>query len=80
MPLLSHLWTAVPRLRHALRPATAPEAQAWEAWLDDPQVGRVRLNGRLRVEGNPEEALLVVHGLGGCIDSHYMGRIARAAE
>lgn len=80
MSLLSHLWTTVPRLRHSVRPRPVPEARPWETWIDDPQAGRVRVNGRFRPEANLEEALLVVHGLGGCIDSHYMGRIARTAS
>jgi len=80
MSLLSHLWTTIPRLRHAVRPRPVPESQPWEVWIDDPRAGRVRLNGRLQREAGTEEALLVVHGLGGSIGSHYMGRIAWEAR
>jgi predicted alpha/beta-fold hydrolase len=78
--LTGHLWTIAPRLRHALRPFGCPESCAWETVVDDPQVGRVRLTGRFREMPGSEEAVLLVHGLGGCIDSHYMPRGAAAAE
>lgn len=78
--LTGHLWTIAPRLRHAVRPFGCPESCAWETVVEDPQVGPVRLTGRLREVPGSEEALLLVHGLGGCIDSHYMPRGAAAAE
>lgn len=78
--LTGHLWTIAPRLRHALRPFVCPESCAWETVVADPQVGPVRLTGRWREVPGSEEALVLVHGLGGCIDSHYMPRGAAAAE
>lgn len=78
--LTGHLWTIGPRLRHAVRPAGCPTSCAWETVVDDPQAGPVRLTGRLREVSESEEALVLVHGLGGCIDSHYMPRGAAAAE
>lgn len=80
MPLLPHLWTAIPRLRHSFSPISAPSSRPWEAWVEDPQAGRVRLNGWFRREPGGDEALLLVHGLGGSVDSHYMLRAARAAS
>ncbi len=80
VPLHAHLWSTLPRLQHALRPRPAPEAVPWECFLDDPQVGRIRLNGRFRREADPRAALLLLHGLGGTADSHYMLRMARAAH
>lgn len=77
--LMPHLWTVVPRLRHAVRPLPAPPARAWETVVHDPQVGPVRLTGRLR-ELPGDELLVLVHGLGGCTDSHYMIQGATAAE
>jgi predicted alpha/beta-fold hydrolase len=47
--------------------------------VDDPKVGPVRLTGLLR-ERPGDELLILVHGLGGCTDSHYMVRGAEAAE
>jgi predicted alpha/beta-fold hydrolase len=46
----------------------------------DPRLGTVQLSGSLREQLQGEEALLVVHGLGGSADSHYMVRAALAAE
>jgi len=80
MPLLPHLWTAIPRLRHSFRPIPAPPSRPWEGWVEDPQAGRVRLNGWFRQEPGGDEALLLVHGLGGSVDSHYMLQAARAAQ
>lgn len=78
--LAGHLWTIAPRLRHAVRPFGCPESCAWETSVDDPQFGALRLTGRLRELPGCEEVLVLVHGLGGCIDSHYMPRGAAAAE
>jgi predicted alpha/beta-fold hydrolase len=78
--LAGHLWTIAPRLRHAVRPFGCPESSAWETSVDDPQFGSLRLTGRLREVPGCEEVLVLVHGLGGCIDSHYMPRGAAAAE
>ena len=78
--LTGHLWTIAPRLRHAVRPLGCPESRPWETVADDPRAGPVRLTGRLREVPGSEEALLLVHGLGGSIDSHYMPRGAAAAE
>lgn len=78
--LTGHLWTIAPRLRHAVRPFGCPEARPWETVTVDPQIGPVRLTGRLREVPGSEEILVLVHGLGGCIDSHYMPRGAAAAE
>jgi predicted alpha/beta-fold hydrolase len=47
--------------------------------MDDPQVGPVRLTGHLR-ELPGDDLLVLVHGLGGSVDSHYMIRGAKAAE
>jgi predicted alpha/beta-fold hydrolase len=80
MPLLPHVWTVVPRLRHAVRPLRPPEARPWSTEIDDPRMGPVRLTGRFREVPGSEEALVLVHGLGGCADSHYMLGGAIAAE
>jgi len=77
--LLPHLWTLSPRIRHAVRPKLAPDSRPWETVVDDPQVGPVRLTGRLR-ELPGDDLLVLVHGLGGSVDSHYMVRGAKAAE
>jgi uncharacterized protein len=84
MDLSPHLWTIAPRLRHSLRPLPTPPARPWQRAVDDPQAGTIQLSGLWRevpaAAGEEAEALVVVHGLGGCTESHYMLRAARAAE
>lgn len=78
--LAGHLWTIAPRLRHAVRPGACPESRAWETVVQDPEAGPVRLTGWLREVPESDELLLLVHGLGGSTDSHYMPVGAAAAE
>jgi predicted alpha/beta-fold hydrolase len=80
MSVRGHFWTIAPRLRHGVRPRPAPESRAWETELIDPVVGRVPVTGRLREAPGSEDLLVLVHGLGGGIGSHYMLRAARAAD
>lgn len=82
MPLnaLGHLWTIGPRLRHSVRPLACPQSRPWETTLTDPQIGPVRLTGHLREVPGAEELVVLVHGLGGSINSHYMPRGAAASE
>ncbi len=78
MSLSAHFWTVWPLVRRRLRPRLAPPAEAWSVAIDDPVAGRVRLTGRLAAVGG--RLVVMVHGLGGSIDSTYMIRAARAAE
>lgn len=80
MALLPHLWTITPRLRHRVSPKPVPESRPWETVIEDPKLGPVRLTGHLREVPDSEEILVLVHGLGGSIDSHYMAGGATAAE
>lgn len=80
MALLPHLWTIAPRLRHGFSPARFPESRPWQTVVEDPQAGPVRLTGRLREVPGSEEILVLVHGLGGSTDSHYMAGGVAAAE
>lgn len=43
-------------------------------------MGTVRLSGRLREIPGSEEILVLVHGLGGCTESHYLTGGVRAAD
>lgn len=79
LDLMPHLWTLSPRIRHAVRPGHAPESRPWQTVVEDPRMGPVRLTGRLR-ELPGDGLLVLVHGLGGSIESHYMVRGATAAE
>ena len=47
--------------------------------IADPDVGPVRLTGRLRVLPGPE-LMILVHGLGGSAESSYMLKTARVAD
>lgn len=76
--MLGHLWTIGPNLRHRLLPRAAPPSAAWQTTLDDPRVGPVTLTGELAQAGSRELAVLL-HGLGGALDSQYMVKAARAA-
>src|SRR5258708_3104507 len=82
MPLnpLGHLWTVGPRPRHPVRPLACPESRPGETTVTDPTIGPVRLTGRLREVPGAEELVVLVHGLGGSIGSHYMPRGAAAVE
>jgi predicted alpha/beta-fold hydrolase len=80
MELAGHYWTIAPRLRHSLSPLTAPAGRPFALVVHDPRMGPVRLSGSLREPPGAAELVLVVHGLGGCADSHYMLRAGLAAE
>lgn len=74
-----HVWTLGPLLRHAVRPAHLSASVPWSTSLHDPVRGRVRLTGRLH-EGRRSSLVVLVHGLGGTIDSHYVRDVARALD
>ncbi len=80
MSVRGHLWTIAPRLRHGFRPLQPPESRAFRTALRDPVSGEVPVTGRLREVPESDELLVIVHGLGGCTDSHYMLRAAMTAE
>jgi predicted alpha/beta-fold hydrolase len=78
--LRGHLWTIVPRLRHALWPAKPVGGIPWDAEVPDDRWGRVRVSGRLRAAEGARELVILVHGLGGCTGSHYIAPAADAVE
>ena len=81
--LSGHLWTLVAHLRHRARPWAPPPDEAWSTTLMDPKIGAVTLRGSLhRAAGETasREMVVLVHGLGGTIDSHYVVQAARAAS
>lgn len=80
MALSGHLWTLAPNLRHRARPWTPPPGEAWSTTLQDPKLGALTLRGALHRGGEAgRELVVLVHGLGGAIDSHYVIQAARAA-
>lgn len=77
--LAGHYWTLAPVAAKLVRPRLAPPSRPWSAWVDDDALGRVRLSGAFaEVEG--DGVVVVVHGLGGEIESHYMVDAAHAAR
>ena len=79
--LRPHFWTVAPRFRHSLRPLAPPAAEPWHGVVEDPAIGPVRLSGRLwRPSRDGDDLVVMLHGLGGDVDSHYMARGALAAE
>jgi len=80
MSIRGHLWTIAPRLRHGVRPLRPPETLPWRTTVTDPVTGEIPVTGLLREVPGSDELLVIVHGLGGCTQSHYMLRAAVAAE
>jgi predicted alpha/beta-fold hydrolase len=52
---------------------------AWHAEVEDPKTGTIHLSGRWRA-GESDTAVVLVHGLGGGLDSPYMHRAAAAVQ
>lgn len=77
--MIGHLWTIGPNLRHRLAPRAAPTSVAWSTGLHDPKVGPVRLTGALARVEDARGLVVLVHGLGGALDSQYLVKAARAA-
>lgn len=59
-------------LRQRFRPPTPPVGRPWRLALADPRIGEVELTGQLHEVADSSALVVLVHGLGGCIDSHYM--------
>ena len=77
--LLGHYHTIAPVVRHTLRPRRVSSSIAFQHIIDDPKVGPVRLSGRLH-DAASDTLLIVVHGLGGDVQSHYVLDAAAAGE
>ncbi len=81
MSLAAHVRTVWPVVRRfAARAPSAPPSVPWSVEIADPDVGPVRLTGRLRVKPGSSTVLVLVHGLGGSTESSYMLRTARVAD
>jgi hypothetical protein len=77
--LAGHFFTIAPAARHMLRPRTPPLSSEFRLITQDPRLGPVALTGRVS-HAQTEDALVVVHGLGGDIGSHYVLEAVRAAR
>ncbi len=80
MSWTGHLWTLGPSVVHRLRPEQAPAAQPWSTTVDGGCARAVRLTGALRERESSDTLVVVVHGLGGALDSHYCVRAAHAID
>ncbi len=75
-----HFWTVWPLVRKRLRPPAPPPEKDWRLDIEDPATGPVRLRGRLSSASGRSHLVVLVHGLGGSMESSYVLRAARAAD
>jgi predicted alpha/beta-fold hydrolase len=78
-PMLGHLQTISPNIRHRLRPYPTPLAKPWRALTTDPEVGDVTITGLLSDPGDTDQLVIIIHGLGGQNTSAYCANSAFAA-
>jgi predicted alpha/beta-fold hydrolase len=78
-----HYWTLAPFFDRELlarrRALAAPHALPWTIEVPDPDLGSVRLTGRLHAPPGAERCILLIHGLGGNCLSSYLGGVVLAA-
>jgi hypothetical protein len=79
LTVAGHYFTLAPVARHMVRPRSAPRSAPFELLTEDKKLGPIRLTGRIHHAAS-DDLLVLVHGLGGSIDSHYMLEAVRAAE
>lgn len=77
--ILGHFYTIAPLVRHTLRPRRVPPSAPFRVTVNDPDVGPVQLSGRLH-DAPSDTLLVVVHGLGGDVESHYVLDAAAAGD
>lgn len=70
--------TLQPFISRSLCPLPRPETTEWSVEFDDEDVGPVRLTGRF-LDAPGDDALVVLHGLGGSTESGYMALALNAA-
>jgi uncharacterized protein len=66
-----HLWTLLPTLAEALRPATAPAAVPWSTTVEDDVTGTLTLHGWLADPGS-DTLVVLVHGIASSPDARYV--------
>ncbi len=74
-----HAWTVLADAKHRVAPLPPPPAVPWSVRVADERVGSIELSGALHEIPEADDALLIVHGLGGSADSGYAIGLARAA-
>ena len=78
--MLSHFWTVYPRARHHLAPRPSLPGDPWRGAVEDPDRGTVELRGRLRRPPGSDGVVVLVHGLGGGMDSAYVASATAACD
>lgn len=77
--LLGHWFTVAPVARHTLLRRRVSSSSPLRIVVPDSRYGQVRLTGR--IHHAPSDILLVIlHGLGGDVGSHYVLEASRAAD
>lgn len=77
-PVSGHFWTVLPAIAGSLLPSLLPAAQLFEATVEDPVAGRVRLTGLHMNQPQSDTLVVLIHGLGGDAASPYIRAAARA--
>lgn len=77
--MMGHYSTIAPFVLRRIFPVVQPPTAPWAVTWEDRELGPVRLTGRLRALDG-DELLVVVHGLGGSVQSGYMPLALAAAE
>ncbi|MBW2453520.1 MAG: alpha/beta fold hydrolase [Deltaproteobacteria bacterium] len=77
-----HAWTFAPWIEAGMRPLPVPPSKPWSTTVQDEVAGPIQLTGALHqtAEAASDTVVVVVHGMGGDIDSHYVQRAAIAAQ
>lgn len=73
-----HYWTIWPLVRERARKLAPPPFERFTCPLDDPAAPGVEMTGAL-TRRDPENLVVLVHGLGGSANSVYLCRAAHAA-
>lgn len=76
---LGHWFTVAPVARHTLLRRRVSSSVPFRLLVPDSRYGQVRLSGRLHHAAS-DTLLVIVHGLGGDVASHYVLDAARAAD
>jgi len=78
--LPAHFWTVWPVLRETVGPRRQLPGEPVGFEIDDADLGRLELTGSLHAPAGRRRLLIVIHGLGGCAESHYMVETAAAHD
>jgi predicted alpha/beta-fold hydrolase len=78
--ILGHYWTIAPWLKEKLRPTRPPPFTGFSVDVGESPVGPARCLGKISHLGGAKSLLVIVHGLGGNSESHYVIEAAAWAE